>query len=87
LDARLLPHHVPNVGVRLTAPAVTLVYTGDSEAADALAELGAGADLYVMEATHQGEPMSPYLMTAREAGRWAARAGARRLMLTQPSKK
>ncbi len=82
LDGRLLPHHVPNVGVRLTAPGVALAYTGDSGPADALAELGDGADLYVMEATHQGEPVSPYLMTARVAGQWAARAGARRLMLT-----
>jgi len=82
LDARLLPHHVPNVGVRLTAPALTLAYTGDSGPTDGLAELGAGADLYVMEATHQGEPRSPHLMTAREAGRWAARAGAGRLMLS-----
>lgn len=82
LEARLLPHHVPNAGVRLTAPGVSLAYTGDSGPTDALAELGAGVDLYVMEATHQGEPVSPHLMTARGAGRWAARADARRLMLT-----
>jgi len=82
LESQLLPHHVPNAGVRLTAPAVTLAYTGDSGPAAALAELGAGADPFIMEATHQGDPASPYLMTAREAGRWAARAGARRLMLT-----
>jgi ribonuclease BN (tRNA processing enzyme) len=38
-----------------------------------------------MEATHQGEPPEEgprNLLTAREAGRWAARAGAHRLLLT-----
>jgi len=38
-----------------------------------------------MEATHQGEPPKDgprYLLTASEAGRWAARAGADRLLLT-----
>lgn len=80
-----LPHHVPNCGLRLTAPGLTVAYTGDSGPDPALADLGAGADLFVVDATLQGE--SPdreprYVMTAAEAGRWAARAGARRLMLT-----
>jgi ribonuclease BN (tRNA processing enzyme) len=80
-----LPHHVLNAGVRLEAPGMTLAYTGDTGPCDALADLGAGADLFIVEATGQGAPPpgQPRLsLTATEAGQWAARAGARRLMLT-----
>lgn len=80
-----LPHHVPNAGVRLAAPGLTVAYTGDTGPDPVLATLGAGADLYIIEATHQSTPSSGgarYLSTAREAGEWAAAAGATRLMLT-----
>ncbi len=83
-----LPHHVPNVGVRLATPEMTLAYTGDSGPDPALADLGADADLFIVEATMQGSPPADqpgrarYDLTAGEAGAWAARAGARRLMLT-----
>lgn len=86
LEAILLPHHVPNVGVRLAAPDLTLAYTGDSGANDGLLELGDRADLFVMEATLQGPPPREMgrqlLMSAGEAGAWAERGGARRLLLT-----
>lgn len=75
-----LPHHVPNAGIRLTAPNLTLAYTGDTGPTPALAELGADADLYVMEATlHEPEP---HLLTAAQAGTFARAANARRLLLT-----
>jgi len=80
-----LPHHVPNAAVRLEAPGATLAYTGDTGPDPAIADLGAGADLFIAEATAQGTPRSggPQLhLTAGQAGAWAARAGARRLMLT-----
>ncbi len=80
-----LPHHVPNAGVRLEAPGVTLAYTGDTGPDPAIADLGANADLFIVEATGQGPPPAerPQLnLTAGQAGEWAARAGARRLMLT-----
>jgi ribonuclease BN (tRNA processing enzyme) len=82
LEAHLLPHHVPNAGVRLVAPGLTLAYTGDSGPTPVLAELGRHADLYIMEATFRDGSVGPHLMTAREAGAWASRAEARRLMLT-----
>ncbi|MEU5257817.1 MBL fold metallo-hydrolase [Amycolatopsis sp. NPDC021455] len=80
-----LPHHQPNFGVRLSAPGLTVAYTGDTGPSPALAELGRDADLFICDATlrtppPEGEPR--YLMTAAEAGHWAAEAGARRLMLT-----
>lgn len=80
-----LPHHVPNAGVRLEADGVALAYTGDTGPAPALAELGRDADLFIVEATDRdGEAGRPVrnLLASTEAGHWARRAGARRLMLT-----
>jgi ribonuclease BN (tRNA processing enzyme) len=57
-------------------------YTGDSGPTPVLAELGRNADLYITEATYREGSAGPHLMTASEAGVWASRAGARRLMLT-----
>ncbi|WAL65037.1 MBL fold metallo-hydrolase [Amycolatopsis cynarae] len=85
LESRLLPHHVPNYGVRLSAPGVTIAYTGDGGPSPELAELARDADLFIAEATLQDAPPDTeprYLMTAGEAADWAARAGARRLLLT-----
>jgi len=85
LTTHPLPHHVPNFGVRLSAPGLTVAYTGDTGPSPVLADLARDADLVICDATlrtppPEGEPR--YLMTAAEAGHWAARAGARRLMLT-----
>ncbi|MDA0638279.1 MBL fold metallo-hydrolase [Nonomuraea sp. MCN248] len=85
LTGTLLPHHVPNAGVRLTAGDAVLAYTGDTGPTPLLAELGRDADLFIVEATDRaGEAERPArtLMTSAEAGFWARRAGARRLMLT-----
>ncbi|GAB3501076.1 MBL fold metallo-hydrolase [Amycolatopsis cihanbeyliensis] len=85
LTAFPLPHHVPNWGVRLDAPGVSLAYTGDSGPAAALADLAAGVDLFIAEATLQGPAPRTgprHLLTAREAGEVAAGAGARSLLLT-----
>jgi ribonuclease BN (tRNA processing enzyme) len=80
-----LPHHVPNFGVRLSAPGLTVAYTGDTGPAPEVADLARDADLLICDATlrtppPEGEPR--YLMTATEAGHRAAQAGARRLLLT-----
>jgi ribonuclease BN (tRNA processing enzyme) len=80
-----LPHFVPNVGVRLEARDVAIAYTGDTGPHPRLADLGRGVDLFVVEATDRpGEANKPVrnLMTAEEAGQWAERAGADRLLLT-----
>lgn len=85
LESMSLPHHVPNAGIRLIAPGFVLAYTGDTGPDPALEILGAHADVYLMDATRQAPPApgSPRLvLTAREAGEWAARARARRLVLT-----
>jgi len=59
-----------------------LAYTGDTGPSPALAELGRDADLFIVEATDRPGDTSGLLMTSVAAGQWAARAAARRLMLT-----
>lgn len=86
VDAWLLPHFVPNAGLRLTADGLVLAYTGDTGPSPAVAAMARDASLLLAEATHPDHvwPPSdaPYLSTARQAGEHAARAGAERLMLT-----
>ncbi|MER8105946.1 MBL fold metallo-hydrolase [Kitasatospora sp. NPDC094016] len=84
LDTELLPHHVPHAGIRLSAPGLVLAYSGDAGPDPALARLAAAADLFIAGATLQSRPADadPHLLSAAEAGTWAARAGARRLLLT-----
>ncbi|TDV41432.1 MBL fold metallo-hydrolase [Actinophytocola oryzae] len=79
-----LPHHVPNVGVRLTTTRHrTIAYTGDTGPSPLLAELGRHADLYIMDATLQTQPEGErHVLSALEAGYWAREAEARRLLLT-----
>lgn len=82
---RLLPHWVPNAGVRLSAAGQVLSYTGDSGPSPELAALARDSDLFLAEATYPDQvPDSSrgYLSSARQAARQAADAGARRLMLT-----
>jgi len=90
LESVLLPHYVPNAGVRLSARGLTIAYTGDTGLSPALADLGRGCDLYVVDATSRDQQAgglpaqeSPALnLTAAQAGQVAAVAGARRLLLT-----
>jgi len=89
LESMPLPHYLPNAGVRLSAPGLTLAYTGDTGPDPALADLGREADLFIADATDRTQRSSapagsgPALnLTARQAGEAAAAAGARRLLLT-----
>jgi len=80
----LLPHWLPNAGLRLTAAGRVLAYTGDSGGAD-IASLAEGADLLLAEATYPDQVPpddQPFLSSARAAGQHAAQAGVARLLLT-----
>ena len=46
----MLLHYVPNAGV-LSAPGLTVAYTGDTGPVAALADLGRDCDLYIADAT------------------------------------
>jgi ribonuclease BN (tRNA processing enzyme) len=81
----LLPHWVPNAGLRLSAGGKVLSYTGDTGPSPDLTALAREADLFLAEATfaeHVPEHSSRYLSSARQAGATAAKAGAARLLLT-----
>ena len=82
---RLLPHSVPNAGLRLAAGGRVLVYTGDSGPCPELADLAQGADLLLAEASyadHVPEDSQRYLSSARDAGQQAAQAATGHLVLT-----
>ena len=79
---RLLPHWLPNAGLRLAAGDEVLAYTGDSGPDPQIAGLARGAGLLVAEATYVSDvpaDAQPYLSSAVTAGQQAARAGAGRL--------
>jgi ribonuclease BN (tRNA processing enzyme) len=81
----LLPHSVPNAGLRLEANGQVLAYTGDSGPSPLLAELARDAGLFLAEATHPWQVeggSARYLSSARQAGEVAREAGAGRLVLT-----
>ncbi|MEV4284792.1 MBL fold metallo-hydrolase [Nonomuraea bangladeshensis] len=84
-QTRLLPHSVPNAGIRLTAGERVLAYTGDTGPSPDVADLARGADLLLAEATFADQvPRGArrHLSSARQAGRQAEDAGARHLLLT-----
>lgn len=84
-ETRLLPHWLPDLGVRLAAGGAVLAYTGDTGPSDEVVSLAAGADLLLAEATYVDlapDDAGAYMSTASVAGRQAAAAGARRLLLT-----
>ena len=85
VETRLLPHWVPNAGLRVTAGGATLAYTGDCGPDPGVVELARDADLLIAEATYvdrMDADDAPYLTSALDAGREAAQAGVGRLLLT-----
>jgi ribonuclease BN (tRNA processing enzyme) len=81
----LLPHWVPNAGVRLAAGGRVLAYTGDCGPCPEVLEFARDADVLLAEATFVDEVPEGsrgYLTSARQAGRQAAEAGVGRLLLT-----
>jgi ribonuclease BN (tRNA processing enzyme) len=85
IESRLLPHSIPNAGLRISAGGKSITYTGDAGPSDDLVELAAGTDLLLAEATFaESVPTenAGVLNCALEVGRQAHRARAARLMLT-----
>lgn len=70
VETRLLPHWVPNAGVRLTAGDRVLTYTGDTGPSTDVVTLAREADLLLAEATYVDEvpeDSRAYLTSARQA--------------------
>ena len=85
VESRLLPHFLPNAGLRLSAGGRSITYTGDAGPVDDLIELAGGTDLLLAEATYVDrvpDDSLGNLNSALEVGRQASRAGAQRLLLT-----
>lgn len=78
-------HPVPALCLKVEVDGASLVYSGDTGPGGDLADLAAGTDLLVCEATLQGPPSAdryPYHLYAVEAGQVAATAEAQRLLVT-----
>lgn len=77
-------HPVPAYAVKAVCAGKTLVYTGDTNIVDGLADFAAGADLLLADAAFddaQWTPDKPHL-SASHAGALAAQAGAGQLVIT-----
>ncbi|MEX0835771.1 MAG: MBL fold metallo-hydrolase [Nitriliruptor sp.] len=78
-------HPVPTVAAKVEVDGASFVYSSDTAWCPDLIELARDTDLFLCEATWQGDgdgvPEGMHL-SAREAGRLATEAGARRLVLT-----
>jgi ribonuclease BN (tRNA processing enzyme) len=85
VDTWPLPHSVPNAGLRLTAAGRVLAYTGDTGPSPEVVDLARDADVFLAEASYPERvpaDAARHLSSALQAGEHAARAGARRLLLT-----
>ncbi len=85
VQTRLLPHWLPNAGMRLAAGGRVLAYTGDTGPSHDVAGLARGADLLLAEASYVNQvpdDSQRYLSSARQQGRQAAEADAGHLLLT-----
>ncbi len=75
-------HNPESLALRVEAEGKVLVYTGDTEYSPEIVELAQGADLLVCECSFPEEnPVAGHLTPSR-AGRMAAEAGVKRLLLT-----
>jgi ribonuclease BN (tRNA processing enzyme) len=84
-ETRLLPHWLPNAGLRLAAGSLSLAYTGDSGPSPEVVALARDADLLIADATFPGavpEDSLGYVTSASQAAQQAADAGSGRLLLT-----
>jgi ribonuclease BN (tRNA processing enzyme) len=80
-----LPHHVPNLGVRITDGSVAISYTGDAGPSPATVDLARDVDLHLAEATHVEADLhgnEGFLCDVATAVAQGVEAGARQIMLT-----
>lgn len=82
VDTRLLPHWLPNAGLRLND---SLVYTGDTGPSPLIADLARGVATLVADAsypTRVPQGSAEFLSSALQAGQHATAAGVEKLILT-----
>lgn len=80
----LLPHWMPNAGLRLLAAGSVLAYTGDTGPSPDLPAMARDAGVLIADASYPErvpEESAAFLSSARQAGQLAAAAGAGQLVL------
>ena len=84
VTSALTNHPVECHALRISAGGRSLVYSADTGACEGLVELARDADVFLCEASWEDRPDNPpgVHLSGREAGEHAARAGAKRLLLT-----
>jgi ribonuclease BN (tRNA processing enzyme) len=82
LEVHATPHTPESVALSVTAPEGRVVYTGDTGPSDELASWAAGCDLLLAECSLPDAEAVAGHLTPRTAGRLAAGARPRRLVLT-----
>jgi len=85
IQNRLGLHAIPSMALRINSREGTLVYSGDTEYNRSLEKLAGDADLFLCEANYQDQDLQkglPNHLSASQAAKLAAGAGAKRLLLT-----
>lgn len=82
LDVCRVPHTDESLAFAVATPDGRLVYTGDTGPSEGLAEWAKGCDLLLAECSLPDAMAVDFHLTPRQAGELAARAGAKRLVLT-----
>ena len=85
VETKMLPHYVPNLGLRVSAGEAVLTYTGDSGPCSDVVDLARESNLMIAEATFVGrvpDDAVGHLSSAEQAGEQAREAHVARLLLT-----
>ena len=84
VTATLVDHPVTAYAFRIEAEGRVIAYSGDTGPIDAIADVAAGADLFLCEASFVESKQNPpnLHLTGAEAGEYATRAGVGRLLVT-----
>jgi ribonuclease BN (tRNA processing enzyme) len=82
MTVRRMNHGPESLAYRIQAGGVSVVYSGDTDVCDALADLAFATDLLVCEASMPDGQKVPGHLTPSLAGSMASKARARRLVLT-----
>lgn len=75
-------HTSPSLSYRIEAEGVSVTVSGDTDVSEDLCRMAAGTDLLVCECSMPDGKKVPGHLVPSEAGRIAARAGAKKLLLT-----